>query len=68
MFQSNSQREVWERAGSVGAESVVSDGSSGSSSEQVATEPPSTVAGMRKWLANGHAELSPGLLYEVLPE
>ncbi|MDH6625215.1 hypothetical protein M2271_003019 [Streptomyces sp. LBL] len=68
VFQSDSQREVWEKAGSIGAESVVSQGSSGSAPGQTVTEPPTTVAGMRKWLANGHAGITPGLLYEVLPE
>ncbi|MET8215689.1 CU044_5270 family protein [Streptomyces hirsutus] len=68
VFQDESQREVWEKAGSIGAESVVSQDSSGPTSGQTATEPPTTEAGMRNWLANGRDVITPGLLYEVVSE
>ncbi|MYU03757.1 hypothetical protein GTY81_07600 [Streptomyces sp. SID8366] len=65
-FQNQQQHKVWENAGSVGKEPVRSSGTS-SSDARSATEPPSTVEGMRAWLANGQ-DMGPGLLYEVLPE
>ncbi|MFY4721586.1 CU044_5270 family protein [Streptomyces sp. LaBMicrA B280] len=65
-FQNQRQRTVWEEAGSVGEEPVRSSGASGPGSGSTA-EPPSTVEGMRAWLADGQ-DMGPGLLYEVLPE
>ncbi|WP_327231166.1 CU044_5270 family protein [Streptomyces murinus] len=65
-FQNQQQRKVWENAGSVGKEPVRSSGVSSPGSGSSA-EPPSTVEGMRTWLANGQ-DMGPGLLYEVLPE
>ncbi|MFF9706744.1 CU044_5270 family protein [Streptomyces griseofuscus] len=65
-FQNKHQREVWESAGSVGEKPVRSSGTSGPDARST-SEPPSTVEGMRAWLANGQ-DMGPGLLYEVVPE
>ncbi|WP_199791216.1 CU044_5270 family protein [Streptomyces sp. Amel2xE9] len=66
VFQSGRQREVWEKAGSVGKEPQRSSGSSGPVAVS-AVEPPTTVEGMRTWLANGQ-NMGAGLLFEVVPE
>ncbi|MFB7419403.1 CU044_5270 family protein [Streptomyces sp. NPDC056210] len=68
VFQNEAQRKVWENAGSVGAKSIRSQDSSEPDAQHAATEPPTTVDGMKKWLANGQADLGPGLLYEVVSE
>ncbi|MFJ9131241.1 CU044_5270 family protein [Streptomyces sp. NPDC102340] len=68
VFQNKTQRTAWEKDGSIGAEPIRSHDSSGPASQLEAAEPPSTVDGMKKWLAGGRAELKPGLLYEVVPE
>ncbi|MFD8370969.1 CU044_5270 family protein [Streptomyces sp. NPDC059688] len=65
-FQDGRQRDIWEKAGSVGKEPVRSAGTSGPDAVG-AGEPPTTVEGMRTWLADGQ-KMGPGLLYEVLPE
>ncbi|MFF8731743.1 CU044_5270 family protein [Streptomyces sp. NPDC015171] len=65
-FRNVHQREVWQKAGSLGEEPVHYSGTSSPDSVG-ASEPPATVEGMRKWLANGQ-HMGPGLLYEVLPE
>jgi hypothetical protein len=63
-FQSSDQRKIWEDAGALGRSPQESTGSGDAS---ILTEPPSTVEGMRAWLANGQ-RMGPGLLYEVVPE
>ncbi|BDH05560.1 CU044_5270 family protein [Streptomyces seoulensis] len=64
VFQNARQRKVWESAGAVGKESRQWSGDAG---PEPLVEPPATVDGMRKWLANGQY-MGPGLLYEVIPE
>ncbi|MFF7383379.1 CU044_5270 family protein [Streptomyces griseoluteus] len=64
VFQNAHQREVWESAGAVGEEAQEWSGEAG---PHAVVEPPATVDGMRKWLANGQ-NTGPGLLYEVIPE
>ncbi|MEU3528113.1 CU044_5270 family protein [Streptomyces sp. NPDC038707] len=63
-FQNRHQRELWEDAGALGRTPQQSTGSGDASPS---TEPPTTVQGMRAWLANGQ-RMGPGLLYEVVPE
>ncbi|MFJ8730532.1 CU044_5270 family protein [Streptomyces bauhiniae] len=64
VFQNAHQRKVWESAGAVAKEPQEWSGDAGA---QAVVEPPATVDGMRKWLANGQ-DMGPGLLYEVIPE
>ncbi|MGW4271485.1 CU044_5270 family protein [Streptomyces seoulensis] len=66
VFQSDRQREVWKKAGALGEEPQQSQGDS-SPIAVSASEPPATVEGMRKWLANGQ-NMGAGLLFEVVPE
>ncbi|MFF6993564.1 CU044_5270 family protein [Streptomyces sp. NPDC008313] len=68
VFQNETQRDAWEETGAVGRTPQQFTGSSGPTSQRSATEPPTTVDGMREWLADGRTRLTAGLLYEVVPE
>ncbi|MGW6486187.1 hypothetical protein [Streptomyces sp. NPDC055056] len=66
-FTTAEQRQTWKRAGAVGDKPTTRSGET-DPTKVSAVEPPSTPDGMKRWLAQGHDVLTPGLAFEVVPE